>query len=131
MVIEHEGRVLARLLRGSDWVEGLSFHSDDGDFIQFGTWLYPAGKQLQTHYHLPAPRSIGHTQEALVVMAGSVEAMVATEAGLEVARVVLGPGDVMVLLAGAHGYRILEDGTRVVEVKNGPYPGALLDRARI
>jgi hypothetical protein len=129
--IEHLGRTLARVLRFSDWQEGLAFHSSDDDFIQVGTWHYPAGKELQTHYHLQTPRTIGHTQEVVVVMAGSVEAVVATTAGEEVARVLLGAGDVIVLLEGAHGYRVLEPDTRVVEVKNGPYLGAEQDRARV
>ena len=35
------------------------------------------------------------------------------------------------MLRGAHGYDILENGTQVLEVKNGPYVGAELDRKRI
>jgi hypothetical protein len=37
----------------------------------------------------------------------------------------------MVLLAGGHGYEILEDNTKILEVKNGPYLGASEDRKRI
>ena len=40
-------------------------------------------------------------------------------------------GECIVLLAGGHGYEILEDGTRVLEIKNGPYLGADADRVRI
>jgi hypothetical protein len=39
-------------------------------------------------------------------------------------------GDILILLQGGHGYEILEDGTQVLEVKNGPYIGADLDRRR-
>ena len=44
---------------------------------------------------------------------------------------VVNQGEILVLLNGAHGYKILEDGTQVVEVKNGPYLGAEVDRVRI
>jgi len=33
----------------------------------------------------------------------------------------VGEGDIIILLRGAHGYEILEDGTQVLEIKNGPY----------
>jgi hypothetical protein len=49
----------------------------------------------------------------------------------EVETLILEAGDVLVLLSSGHGYRILEDGTRVIEIKNGPYPGADVDRRRI
>jgi len=42
-----------------------------------------------------------------------------------------GAGDVVILLRGGHGYDIIEDGTQVLEVKNGPYLGAEADRRRI
>ena len=42
-----------------------------------------------------------------------------------------GEGDVVILLRGGHGYDIIEDGTQVLEVKNGPYLGADADRRRI
>ena len=40
-------------------------------------------------------------------------------------------GDVVILLRGGHGYDIIEDGTQVLEIKNGPYLGAEVDRRRI
>jgi len=40
-------------------------------------------------------------------------------------------GDVIILLRGGHGYTILEDGTQVLEIKNGPYLGPETDRRRL
>ena len=34
----------------------------------------------------------------------------------------LGPGDVILMVAGGHGFRMLED-TTLLEVKQGPYTG--------
>ena len=39
-------------------------------------------------------------------------------------------GEILVLLESGHGYKILEDDTTVLEVKNGPYFGAEKDRIR-
>jgi hypothetical protein len=40
-------------------------------------------------------------------------------------------GDTIILLNGGHGYEILSDNTKVLEVKNGPYVGADKDRERL
>lgn len=40
-------------------------------------------------------------------------------------------GDILILLECGHGYKILEDNTKVLEIKNGPYLGADVDRRRI
>ena len=38
--------------------------------------------------------------------------------------------DILIMLAGGHGYKILEDGTKALEIKNGPYLGPDIDRKR-
>lgn len=129
--IEHEGRVLARIVRGGGWEDGLQFHSDDDDYVQVGTWRYPAGKELLTHYHNPVSRQVEKTQEVIYVVSGALEARILTEEGEQVKAVVLRTGDLLAVLHGAHGYTILEDDTRVVEMKNGPYVGAERDRTRL
>ena len=40
-------------------------------------------------------------------------------------------GEILILLECGHGYKILENDTKVLEVKNGPYMGAEKDRYRI
>ena len=109
---------------------GLSAYSDDGDFIQALHWRYDAGKKLQSHEHLHVPRTAAHTQEVIVVLRGRVRATVYDAARNAVATVEIGPGEAMALLRHGHGYEILENDTRVLELKNGPYPGAEVDRVR-
>ena len=48
----------------------------------------------------------------------------------KVAELEVKGGDVIILLRGGHGYDILEDGTQVLEIKNGPYVGPDKDRRR-
>ena len=40
-------------------------------------------------------------------------------------------GEILVLLESGHGYFIKEEDTNVLEIKNGPYLGAEIDRRRI
>ena len=48
-----------------------------------------------------------------------------------VEKLIAKEGDTLILLRGGHGYKVLEDGTQVLEIKNGPYVGAEKDRRRI
>lgn len=126
--IVHKGAILAIVIRDSSWEEGLNFVSSDVDFQQVGFWGYNKGKKLNPHIHLVKPRTVEHTQEVLFVKEGSIKADVFTEKEEFLKAVELHKGDVMVLLKGGHGYEVLEDNTKVLEVKNGPYLGAKEDR---
>lgn len=129
--MKNDNKIYARLIPSEDWASGLSFFSQDEDFIQVGTWCYEKGKKLLAHIHNHAERTITHTQEVLYIKKGSVKASVYDMQGHFIEDVVIKEGDTLVLLCGGHGYEILEDGTQVLEIKNGPYLGAERDRRRI
>jgi len=129
-VIEAKGERLAIYIPAS-WEKGLSFCSQEGDFLQVGMWGYDKGVKLQPHIHNEVRREPSRTQEAIFVKSGRVAASIFDEEGDFVERLELDHGDTLVLLKGGHGYEILEDNTQVLEVKNGPYPGAEVDRRRI
>lgn len=123
--------VVARHITSADLSEGLNFYSDDRDFIQVGAWWYNEGKNLAPHIHNEVRRDINRTCETLYVISGSLEASIYDLKGELIDTFVAEAGDIVILLACGHGYRILSDGTKVLEVKNGPYPGADADRRRI
>ena len=126
---DKNGTLLAYKI-GSDLAQGLSAYSDESDFIQVVSWNYQAGKKLQPHVHRLIPRSANHTQEAILVLSGQLRADIFDNERHLIGQVLVGVGECMVFLNGGHGYEILEDGTRVLEIKNGPYPGADKDRER-
>ena len=131
-ITDKEGRVLARHITSSQWEEkGLSFYSQESDFIQVGTWNYDHGKELLAHAHNYVDRSINLTQEVLYIRKGAIRVRVYDRESQLICDRVAKAGDVMILLFGGHGYDILEDDTQVLEVKNGPYLGAEIDRERI
>lgn len=123
--------VLARHVPSSiAWQDGLKFFSPDGDYVQAGTWGYGKGKQLAAHIHNEVKREVLWTQEVLFVKQGRILARVYDTKQQKVAELEVGAGDIILLLRGGHGYEILEDGTQVLEIKNGPYVGPDLDRRR-
>ncbi|HWU61093.1 MAG TPA: hypothetical protein VN112_03640 [Ensifer sp.] len=133
MIIEDkEGDlVLARHISADTaWAGGLSFFSGDDDFVQAGTWGYDAGKTLLAHIHNEVPREIFWTQEVIFVKKGAIKAHIYNTKREKVAERIAKEGDILILLRGGHGYDILEDGTQVLEVKNGPYVGPEKDRSR-
>jgi hypothetical protein len=123
--------ILAIIIRNADWEEGLNFISSEEDYQQVGTWGYNRGKKLAPHIHLIAPREVLRTQEVVFVKEGRIKTDIYTEKEEFLKSIELGKGDTIILLSGGHGYEILEDNTKVLEVKNGPYVGADEDRERI
>jgi len=128
-----EGKlVLARHIPASAaWNDGLNFFSRDEDFIQVGIWGYGVGKQLQAHIHSEVKREVLWTQEVLFVRNGKLRAHIFDTSEKKVAELLVKAADVIILLRGGHGYDILEEGTQVLEIKNGPYVGPELDRRRL
>jgi hypothetical protein len=129
--IEEGNKTLAIVVRNEDWEHGLSFVSSSEDYLQVGTWWYSKGQKLLPHIHLNAPREILSTQEMVLIKEGCIRADIYNEEGLYLKSVELKKGDFIVLLKGGHGYEILEEDTKVLEVKNGPYVGVEKNRKRI
>jgi hypothetical protein len=124
--------VLARYIPSTAaWQDGLNFFSNDEDFIQVGIWGYGAGKELKAHIHNEVKREVLWTQEVLFVRTGKLRANIFDTNENKVAELEVNAGDVIILLRGGHGYDILEEGTQVLEIKNGPYVGPDRDRRRL
>ena len=130
--IKKEGRTLARLIQPEDIKAGLNFFSEDSEYIQVGVWgHYEKGKELAAHIHNPVERVALRTCEVLYIISGRIEATIYDLDENYVEKVMVNAGEILVLLESGHGYRILEEDTTVLEVKNGPYLGAEKDRYRL
>tara|TARA_B110000263_G_scaffold239859_1_gene242485 strand:- start:755 stop:1174 length:420 start_codon:yes stop_codon:yes gene_type:complete len=110
--------------------EGLSFVTEDEDYIQAGVWNYDKGTKLPAHYHNYFERKSYRTSETVYVARGEIECTIFTEEGDLIWKGTLKKGQLIIQLQGAHEYSILEDAI-VVETKNGPYFGPEADRTRI
>jgi cupin fold WbuC family metalloprotein len=129
--IVSEGLLLARHITNQDLKNGLNFFTQESDQLQVGSWRYAKGKTLAPHIHNYVKRESDRTQECVIVVAGSIKVTIYTERDEILEEIVVNAGQAMILLRGGHGYEILEDETVVFEIKNGPYPGAEIDRRRI
>jgi hypothetical protein len=89
---------------------------------QVGFVVYSAGGEIQRHVHRPLERHLVGTSEVLIVRRGRCEIDIYNNGRELVATRELREGDVMLMVDGGHGFRMLED-TVFLEVKQGPYTG--------
>jgi len=128
--IYHDGELIASIIRPLLSKDGLSFYTDDENFMQVGVWNYEKGKKLPAHYHNEFSREAFKTNEAVIVLKGKIECNLYTEDGDLIKKVTVCKDEMIVQFNGAHEYLINEDSI-VIETKNGPYFGPEIDRVRI
>lgn len=119
--IKLNGEVVAIFHKTSEWNEGLDFLTPDCTFIQTGTWWYNKGKELKAHRHILNERNISLTQETIVILSGKLRVDLYDETKTIFHQEILVMGEIGVILNCGHGYFVLENDTKVVEVKNGPF----------
>jgi mannose-6-phosphate isomerase-like protein (cupin superfamily) len=120
--IEHGGKPLAFIIRASVMPDKTVFLTPDDFKQQVGFVVYPKGGEIKRHVHLPLERHLVGTSEVLVVRKGRAEIDIYDDDRTLVATRELRTGDIMLMVGGGHGFRMLED-TVFLEVKQGPYTG--------
>jgi hypothetical protein len=89
---------------------------------QVGFIVYPTGAEIGRHIHRKINRHLVGTSEVLIVKKGRCMIEVFNDDKELVAQRELTEGDVMLMVGGGHGFKVLED-TVLLEVKQGPYLG--------
>ena len=128
--IEHNGKIIAIIYKDDDWVEGLNFITPDSLFVQVGSWWYQKGKKLESHIHNEFDRVSTRTQEMTYVKSGSMKVTLYDEEMQYFDEFILEEGDLAVFAYGGHGYEILEDNTKIIESKNGPFVDVETDKTK-
>ncbi len=123
--VEHilrEGRALAYIIRAELSPAATTFLTPNDFKQQVGFIVYPKGGEIAKHVHVPLERNLVGTSEAIVVRSGNCEIDIYDDDRSLVATRTLRTGDIMLMVGGGHGFRMLED-TVLLEVKQGPYTG--------
>ena len=128
--IERNGKLIAIIRRDSDWVEGLNFITPDALFIQVGSWWYQKEKKLASHIHNNFSRKAFRTHEMTYVKSGAMRVLLFDEEKNYFDDFIIREGDLAVFAYGGHGYEILEDNTRIIEAKNGPFVDVETDKTK-
>jgi uncharacterized protein with PhoU and TrkA domain len=120
--ISWNGKALAYIIRGDIQPEKTTFLTPPEFKQQVGFIVYPAGGEIRRHVHRPLERHLVGTSEVLLVRQGRCEADVYNDERELVATRELREGDILLMISGGHGFRMLEH-TVFLEVKQGPYTG--------
>jgi len=113
---------LAYIIRAEVVPDKTTFLTPSELNLQVGFVVYPAGGEVARHLHRPLERHIVGTSEVLVVKEGRCHMDIYDDDRRLVATRELRKGDIMLMVGGGHGFRMLED-TVLLEVKQGPYTG--------
>jgi hypothetical protein len=113
---------LAYVIRASFLPERTTFLTPPDYKQQVGYIVYAAGAEIPRHVHRPLERHLVGTSEVLVVRQGCCEADIYDNDRQLVATRELREGDILLMVSGGHGFRMLDD-TVLLEVKQGPYTG--------
>lgn len=131
--------LLAIIVRGDFDKPGVSFFTPGELSQQLAYMHHPSGKIIDPHVHNAVTRDIHFTQEVLFIKRGKLRVDFYDGRRNYLESRVLHAGDVILLVAGGHGFEVIEE-IEMIEVKQGPYvgdndktrfPGVASDRLRI
>ena len=129
-LVEHEGDAYALIVRqNATSTDKYNFLTDQAAALQLGMNFYPRGETIKAHYHLPRHiETNGVVQEFLLIGAGRATLTLYDKAEQRAfITKQLDTGDMVLLLAGGHSLEIQED-TKIIEIKQGPYDGKAKDK---
>ena len=120
--IEHNGHLLAMIIKDSYSKPGISFFTPDELSQQLAYMKHPSGTKIEPHVHNPVRREVHYTQEVLIIKRGILRVDFYDDNKTYLKSHILEKGDVILLIKGGHGFEVIEE-VEMVEVKQGPYAG--------
>jgi hypothetical protein len=123
--------LLHMIVRDSEIECGRTDLVDADNFIQCSSLRLNKGTTFKPHRHIWKNRTWDViAQESWVVIKGSVKCIFYDLDDTVIAEPILKAGDCSFTLQGGHNYLILEDDTKVFEMKTGKYEGQENDKVR-
>jgi hypothetical protein len=120
--IVKDEKPLCYIIRGTRLPPETTFFTPPEFKQQVGYVVYPAGGEIKRHVHRALTRHLVGTSEVLVVKKGRCLIDIYDDDRRLAASRELAAGDVMLMVGGGHGFRMIED-TVFLEIKQGPYTG--------
>ena len=116
--IIHQKKIVALVIKTIS--DGSIPLTDPQEPLQLVTLKHRQGKYLKAHLHKPKRRQTDKLQECLIVRKGKIAVDLYSENKLFFKRKILNTGDVLIMMNGGYGIKILSD-SELIEVKNGPF----------
>jgi mannose-6-phosphate isomerase-like protein (cupin superfamily) len=120
--IKYNNQIISIIVRKDFNKPGINFFTSNDYSQQLGYMNHPAGKEIQPHVHQSVQRKVHFTQETLFIRKGKLQVDFYSNNQKHLESRILDAGDVILLISGGHGFKVLED-LEMFEVKQGPYAG--------
>lgn len=120
--VRKKSKLLALIIRNHHECEGVDFLTPNEYSQQVAYMHHPQGKVIDAHVHNLVHRNVVLTQEVLVIKKGKLRVDFYDEYEDYLESRIIGAGDVILLVSGGHGFKVLEE-LEMIEVKQGPYAG--------
>lgn len=120
--IRKKNKLLAMIIRNDYQCDGVDFITPNEYSQQVAYMHHPAGKSIDAHVHNLVHRNVVLTQEVLFIKRGKMRVDFYDEYEDYLESRDLDAGDVILLVSGGHGFKVLKD-VEMIEVKQGPYAG--------
>ncbi len=125
-------KLLHMVVRKEDITPGRVNLIAEDQFLQCSSLNLKKGTTFKAHKHIWRKRTMDViAQESWVVIQGSVRCFFYDTDDMILATSELNQGDASFTLEGGHNYLILNDDSKILEFKTGPYFGQLNDKAFI
>ncbi|MDP6561564.1 MAG: hypothetical protein QF793_01425 [Candidatus Peribacteraceae bacterium] len=126
--IEKDGQTFAKVFRADDSVEnGMHFLTENEDPLQVGIFEREEGYEVLPHKHKSRDLNLPYPGEFIFVQNGKVKLEVFDEQWNTIGETTVSTGECIVIMQGGHALTMIEP-TRILEVKQGPYPGRENDK---
>ncbi|EOS52068.1 hypothetical protein C809_00827 [Lachnospiraceae bacterium MD335] len=120
--VKKKNKLLAMIIRNNYVCEGVDFITPNEYSQQVAYMHHPTGKVIDAHVHNLVHRNVVMTQEVLLIKKGALRVDFYDEYEDYLESRNLYAGDIILLVSGGHGFRVLEE-VEMIEVKQGPYAG--------
>src|SRR5947209_711293 len=122
VTITHNDQTLAIIIPATFSAPGVSFVTPNNYSQQLAYMRHPTGTQIRAHSHSDIRREVLRTLEVLFIRRGRLRVDFYETDGRYLESYELGGGDTILLVAGGHGFQVLEE-VEMIEVKQGPFAG--------
>lgn len=122
-------KTLAIIVRSNYSYDGIKFFTPNDFSQQLGYMNRPKGYEILPHCHKKVQRKVETTNETLLIRSGKIRVDFYNLKNIYLKSKILHQGDVILLVAGGHGFYMLEK-SEIIEIKQGPYKDSDIDKDR-
>lgn len=122
--------LIGKIVEPGNFTSRIDLTENDA-LLQISTINFSKLQEVKTHKHLPLHRETIGTSEIWLVTKGKFEITIFDVDNSKIGEFILEVGDLVVFFDGGHALTAKSKNARILEVKNGPYKGADLDKVYI